>query len=159
MHALLQLNELVTSEENAFPQFVESILKMTEDAPDSQPAPEGQAIAEEPLTGLASINQCLSKESLRQLDRKLVRFDCQICDMFEEEYFVPVVPAKQQGEASDASQASCTTGNPLVYKYFSEMSDADMALYETGYAQGGNPIERGNILASSLIHMQGWTGP
>ena len=49
---------------------------------------------EDPLAELASINKCLTKDSLRQLDRKLVRFDCQICDMFEEEYYVPVVPKK-----------------------------------------------------------------
>ena len=59
-------------------------------------APEAGAEASiDAIADLASVNTCLSKDSLRQLDRKLVRFDCQVCDMFEEEYFVPLVPKKQ----------------------------------------------------------------
>ena len=54
-----------------------------------------------------------------------MRFDGQVCDMFEEEYFVPVVPAK--GEAVDNAAAE-----PLVYKYFSELSDEEMATYRSG---------------------------
>lgn len=102
----------------------------------------------DPLKDISSVNSCLSKESLRQLDRKLVTFDCQICDMFEEEYFVAIVPQKQDANAT-----------PLVYKYFSELSDEQMECYESGTEMRSNPIERGNLLASSLIHMQGWTGP
>jgi len=41
----------------------------------------------------------MSKEALREHDTKLVRFDCQILDMFEEEYFVPVMPDYQPAEA------------------------------------------------------------
>ena len=64
------------------------------------------------LQSLPSVNGCLSKESLRGLDRKMVRFDGVICDQFEEEYFIAVVPAK-----GDAERA------PLVHKYFSEISE------------------------------------
>ena len=73
----------MTSEENTFPQFVESLLGLTNAEDTGNP---------DPISELASVNQCLTKQSLRDLHRKLVRFDCQICDMFEEEYFVPVVP-------------------------------------------------------------------
>ena len=131
------------AEENTFPHFVESLLKM-DSAPEAESESPVDAIAD-----LTSVNTCLTKDSLRQLDRKLVRFDGQVCDMFEEEYFVPLVPKKQPGESA----------NPLVYKYFSELSTEDMAEYEMGMDSSSRPIERGNILASSPIHMQGWTGP
>ena len=61
--------------------------------------------------------------------------------MFEEEYFFPIVPRSQE-----------TGGNPLVYKYFTEISEEDMAFYQNGEASG-SPIERGNMLASSLVHL------
>ena len=32
-------------------------------------------------------------------------------------------------------------------------------MYETAYDPSKQPIERGNILATSLVHMQGWAGP
>ena len=85
------------AEENALPPFVESLLNLN----DTNSTVDQSA---DVLADVTSINTCLTKESLRQLDRKLVRFDCQICDMFEEEYFVPIVPKKQS--APDASATS-----------------------------------------------------
>ena len=68
--------------------------------------------------------------------------------MFEEEYFVPIVAKKQQD------------GQPLVYKYFAELSQEQLSEYATNEPpMSQQPIERGNMLASSVVHMQGWTGP
>ena len=80
------MNELVIEEENIFPQFVESLLNL------DNPATENSDDCADPLSALPAVNSCLSKEALREHDTKLVRFDCQIIDMFEEEYFVPVMP-------------------------------------------------------------------
>lgn len=110
------------SEDNTFPHFVESLLGIDR----GEVVDEGPAQGTEdndsfdPLAELASVNQCLSKESLMQLNKKLVRFDCQICDMYEEEYFVPVVPTKASQESG---------GKPLVYKYFAELSQEQISDY------------------------------
>ena len=50
---------------------------------------------------------------------------------------------------------------PLVYKYFAELSPEQIQEYTMDEAPSSQqpPIERGNMLASSLIHLQGWTGP
>ena len=72
-----KLNELVTSEENTFPHFVESLLGIDAgDIVEESAASNADANNVDLLSELASINQCLTKDSLRQLDRKLVRFDC-----------------------------------------------------------------------------------
>ena len=59
------------------------------------------------------------------MDRKLVRFDCQIVDMFEEELYIPVVPKKNLSDPATSRESD----NPLIYKYFSEMSDEQVATY------------------------------
>ena len=82
----------MTAEENIFPPFVESLLGLDNDDAGVEPGEAQTPI--DPIADLATINTCLTKDSLRQLDRKLVRFDCQVCDMYEEEYFAPVVPKR-----------------------------------------------------------------
>ena len=45
--------------------------------------------------------------------------------MYEEEYFVPIVPKKASQEESGAIT------KPLVYKYFAELSPQQMDDYQT----------------------------
>ena len=45
--------------------------------------------------------------------------------MFEEELYIPIVPKKNLNDAA----ASEGTDDPLVYKYFSELSDEQMEHY------------------------------
>lgn len=136
--------------ENTFPSFVESLLRLDkyDGNTDEGQAPEGHTV--DPLANLSSINTCLDKDSLRQLDRKLVRFDCSICDMFEEEFYVPLIPKKESADSNTV---------PLVYKYFTELTEEQVNEYQTAFDPSKQPIERGNVLASSLVHMQGWAGP
>lgn len=82
-----------------------------------------EAASNDALSTLPSVNQCMSKEALREHDTKLVRFDCQILDMFEEEYFVPIMPDHQP--ASSDSTSPVLSQTPLVYKYHSELSEAN----------------------------------
>ena len=41
----------------------------------------------DPLKEVPNLSQVKSREHLLDLNHKLVRFDGQICDMYEEEYF------------------------------------------------------------------------
>ena len=104
---------MVGNEENTFPTFVEALLKI-DDREESKETALGQ---------IPCINSCLSAEALREQDGKLVRFDCQIIDMFEEEYYVGVLSAN----TSDSTAAASTP--PLVYKYFTALSQEQMATY------------------------------
>ena len=110
--------KIVMGSENTFPRFVESLLRLDkyDGNADEGQAPESNAV--DPLANLSSINTCLDKDSLRQLDRKLVRFDCSICDMFEEEFYVPLIPKKESTGNTDSND-----NIPLVYKYFTELTD------------------------------------
>ena len=79
--------------ENNFPNFVENLLQLNKyDGHANQE--EGSEETIDPLENLSSINQCLDKDSLRQLDRKLVRFDCQVVDMYEEDFYIPLLSKK-----------------------------------------------------------------
>ena len=84
------------------------------------------------------------------LNHKLVRFECQIVDMYEDEFFVSVM--------DPANKATEPDSKPLVYKYFSELSDAQVASYdlEADPSQMAGTLDRGNVLASSIIHLQPW---
>ena len=50
------------------------------------------------------------------LNHKLVRFECQIADMYDDEFFISVMDPSSKATEPDTQ--------PLVYKYFSELSDA-----------------------------------
>ena len=47
---------------------------------------------------------------------------------------------------------------PMVYKYFSELEDAQVDKFEMDAepTQMAGTMERGNVLASSVIHLQPW---
>ena len=53
----------------------------------------------------------ITDDEVRSHHHKLVRFDCIISDMFEEEYFVSVL----KGESAESEA--------LVYKYYSSVRD------------------------------------
>ena len=111
----------MTADENSFPPFVESLLGLDND--DTAVTPNEAQTPIDPIADIANVNSCVTKDSLRQLNRKLVRFDCQICDMYEEEYFAPVVPKREQ--RADAEN------KPLIYKYFSHMSNNQLGDYDS----------------------------
>ena len=106
---LIQLQEIVGNEENTFPTFVHTLLNI-----DAKEAGQGNAAFDQ----IPCVNTCLTPEALLEHDSKLVRFDCQIIDMFEEEYYVGVVPATK----NDSSEAAAATAPPLVFKYFNVLS-------------------------------------
>ena len=70
---------------------------------------------------------------------RLVRFDCQIVDMYEEEYFVGFIPQKE---------------GVIVYKYFSELSTEQ--LEGSQEASADIHLERGNILGQSSPSVAPW---
>ena len=70
--------------------------------------------------------------------------------MYEDEFFISVMDPTNKATEPDSK--------PLVYKYFSELSDAQVAIYdlEADPSQVPGTLERGNLLASSIIHLQPW---
>ena len=45
------------------------------------------------LKNLPSVNKCMVGSELKELHHKLVRFDCVITDMYEEELYVSILPS------------------------------------------------------------------
>ena len=109
---------MVTSEENPFPTFVESLLNLSQ--ADDSAADGGDFV--DPLGNIPSVNTCLTKEALREHDTKLVRFDCQVVDMFEEEYFAGALNPNPI-DLTENQQESAAAAQPLVYKYFTSLSN------------------------------------
>ena len=70
--------------------------------------------------------------------------------MYDDEFFISVMDPSSKATEPDTQ--------PLVYKYFSELSDAQVASYdlEADPAQMAGTLERGNVLASSIVHLQPW---
>lgn len=52
----------------------------------------------------------VSDDEVRNYHHKVVRFDCIISDMFEEEYFVSVLRSSPESQ-------------PIIYKYYSSVAD------------------------------------
>ena len=65
---------------------------------------------------IPNITTMISDEEVRNYHHKIVRFDCIVSDMFEEEYFVSVL----QGGPAELK--------PVVYKYYSSVSDSHTEL-------------------------------
>ena len=59
---------------------------------------------------MQNITLVQNKDEIASYSGKVVRFDCIICDMYEEEYFVGVL------------NSSDVTEPPLIYKYFTNLS-------------------------------------
>jgi hypothetical protein len=88
-----------------------------------------------------------NEEELSALHQTLVRFDCLIADMYEQEYFVSVLRAAADKEAA-----------PLVYKYFSQLSDSQSETYDQmPELDATNTLERGNMLGLSVSQQAAWT--
>lgn len=106
---------------NEFPQFVEGILKGD-------------------FSELPCVGACASVDDLLKLHHKLVRFDCVVTDIYEEEFFVPILPAAD--------------GKTLVFKYFSDLSEEQTSKYTMATEiDGKSAMSRGNMLGSSLSHL------
>ena len=67
---------MVGSEKNTFPAFVESLLKI-----------DDEEESKESFAQIPCVNTCLTSDALLEYDSRLVRFDCQITDMFEEQNY------------------------------------------------------------------------
>lgn len=65
------------------------------------------------LDSIPSLNQI---EDLAQHNQKLVQFDCQVTDMYDDEYFDCVMNAPPLLSANKDEHRK-----PLVYKYFSDL--------------------------------------
>lgn len=57
------------------PQFVEKALGFSQ-------------IEEADFSAIPSLNACTTPHQIKALNKKLVRFECMICDMYDEEYFI-----------------------------------------------------------------------
>ena len=69
--------------------------------------------------------------------------------MYDDEFFISVMEPSKTAQPDE---------KPLVYKYFSELSQTQLTSYdlEADPAQMAGTLERGNVLASSIIHLQPW---
>ena len=67
----------------------------------------------EALRNLPSVNKCVVGSELKELHHKLVRFDCVITDMYEEELYVSILP----------SGGNTAKNKPLICKYFTDLTD------------------------------------
>ncbi len=98
------------------------------------------------LQGVPNISTMATDDEVRSCHHKLVRFDCIISDMFEEEYFVSVLRATPESQ-------------PIIYKYYSSVKDEHTELLHTVQPDATNTIERGNILGSTLVSYAPWAAP
>jgi hypothetical protein len=80
---------------------------------------------------------------LSHLNQKLVRFDCIIADMFEEEFYVSVVSHNDK---------------QFVYKYFSEVHGDQAEMLNHCQPDGTNTLERSNLLGATLVCQSPWVG-
>ena len=85
-------------------------------------------------------------DEVRSYHHKIVRFDCIVNDMFEEEYFVSVLRRSPETQ-------------PIVYKYYSSVLDEHTDLLQMTQPDATNTIERGNILGSTVVSQSPWTAP
>jgi len=69
---------------------------------------------------LPSINSCETPTDILALNGRLVRFECMIQDMYEEEYFGTVL---RKHDSQDLNYA-------LLYKYYSELSQEQIDSYD-----------------------------
>lgn len=65
---------------------------------------------------IPSLNECKNLEEILNLNRKLVKFECMIQDMYEEEYFVSLIHRKD----------SKAIENSLIYRYYSDLSEEEL---------------------------------
>lgn len=68
-------------------------------------------------------------------------------DMYDEEYFIQVLKPIQQAHDLD---------NSLFYKYYTELSDAQLQAYETNHIDNMFASERGTVLGISLPNCNPW---
>ncbi|CDW86598.1 mini-chromosome maintenance complex-binding protein [Stylonychia lemnae] len=111
---------------------------------------------------LPSLNACETVEDLHSLSGKLVRYDCMIQDMYEEEYFMSVLLPTQSSQNSEtlskSTQHSSNSqpGLPLFYKYYTELTQDQIINYETQSIDQQFAQERGNLLGISVPNMNQW---
>ncbi len=96
--------------------------------------------------GLPNLSTIATDEEVVSLNHKLVRFDCIISDMFEEEYFVSVLRGTPETQ-------------PIIYKYYSNVRDEHTELLHSTQPNATNTIERGNVLGSTVVSQSPWTAP
>ena len=74
-----------------------------------------------------------------------------IQDMYDEEYFIQVLRPQQQ-----SSQSTSTIDDALFYKYYSELSNEQMDMYETNMIDQEYASERGSVLGVTLPNINAW---
>ena len=118
----LQLVDNVVSGNNEFPQYAEKILgleandKETTNSQANNPLKVSWWLLPDLtflIQAIPSINSCSTDQELAELHHKIVKFECQIVDQYEDEFFVSVI---------DPLEQTTSNKNPLVYKYFSELT-------------------------------------
>jgi len=95
------------------------------------------------LKDIPHLNNCRHAADVQALNNKLVRFDCQIVDMYEEEYFVAVLPMKDS--------------EVVVYKYFTELSAEQLEQQQANQEPDqAMHLERANLLGQSTRCIMPW---
>lgn len=78
---------------------------------------------------LPDLNDCSSVEEINQMNGKLVKFDCMVQDMYEEEFFSSVLIQKDSLHAETEEMLATS----LYYKYYSGLSQDQIDKFDTGY--------------------------
>lgn len=78
----------------------------------------------------------------------LVKFDCMVQDMYEEEFYISVLKKKDSKEES--------LDDLIFYKYCNELPSQVMKDYDFENVDHKFTKERGNILATSIPNLNKW---
>lgn len=93
------------------------------------------------------LNDCSTPDDVAGLHHKLVQFDCQIQDQYDEEFFISFLPKKfvveqkEEGEQTSPGKSAPDSAlessddkkshDGLITKYFSELTDEQVRNYGT----------------------------
>lgn len=99
---------------------------------------------------IPSLNACSNPLEIKNLNKKLVRFECMIQDMYDEEFFIQVLKPHEGTSQSDLLDHS------LFYKYYTELSQEQMQYYDTQHIDNQFASERGTVLGVSLPNVNTW---
>eukprot|EP00347_Sterkiella_histriomuscorum_P016942 403351260 len=147
-----QLNfqtQTFNSQDLKIPQLVENILGI-------------QDQSEPNLELIPSLNSCENVQDIQNLNGKLVKFECMIQDMYEEEYFMSVLLPLQTHDTNSTidSSNSQNTQNPLagslLYKYYSNLTSEQMNTFDTQTIDQRFAQERGNLLGITVPNVNSW---
>jgi len=101
----MAISEIVNkTEDNVFRKHIRDLMENSPTSKDN----------EQSFEDIPNISRMNDDEEVAKLNHKLVRFDCIISDMFEEEIFVSVIDTATNSQSQDSK---------FIYKYFTEIDN------------------------------------